>query len=83
MGCSLGLTVFADTYKGSVWAFHVAEGINNKLIKINTNEGKLTINTFEGDNNPTGRGQRGKELLIRRGSLHVGRHSLKRGWLII
>ena len=56
MGCSLGLTVFADTYKGSVWAFHLAEGINNKLIKINTNEGKLTINTFEGDNNPTGRG---------------------------
>ena len=43
MGCSLGLTVFADTYKGSVWAFHVAEGINNKLIKINTNEGKLTL----------------------------------------
>ena len=37
------------------------QGINNKLIKINTNEGKLTINTFEGDNNPTGRGQRGKE----------------------
>ena len=32
MGCSLGLTVFADTYKGSVWAFHLAEGINNKLI---------------------------------------------------
>lgn len=43
MGCSLGLTVFADTYKGSVWAFHLAEGINNKLIKINTNEGKLTL----------------------------------------
>ena len=61
MGCSLGLTVFADTYKGSVWAFHLAEGINNKLIKINTDEGKLTVNTFEEDKNHTGSGQRRKE----------------------